>query len=52
MSIEQRFKKSKSLKVAVICFAEMGHIIPAINIADLLVERGHDVYFITNDYNK
>lgn len=30
----------------------MGHIMPSINIADEMVQRGHDVSFITNGYNK
>ena len=39
----------KPLKIAVIAISEMGHLIPMSHLADALIKRGHDVWFITNN---
>ena len=49
---DERLAQSKNLKIAVICLGEMGHFLPCIQLSDELVSRGHDVYFITGNYNK
>lgn len=51
-NLEQRVARSEHLKIAVVCIGEMGHMIPVIQLSDELVSRGHDVHFITSDYNK
>lgn len=44
--------KVPKLKVACVAIGEVGHFIPVSHIADALVQRGHEVHFITNqDYN-
>lgn len=45
---ENGFKK---LKVLCCSFAEMGHAMPMVNMADALNVRGHDVHFLSNDDN-
>ena len=36
------------MRVVVVCLSEMGHFIPAVNLAGALQERGHDVTVIVN----
>ena len=52
LSIEERVKKSKNLKIALVSIAEMGHVLPILHIGEALVQRGHEVYFITNSFGK
>ena len=36
------------LKIACVAIGEVGHLVPVANIADALVQRGHEVHFVTN----
>lgn len=36
------------LRIACVAIGEVGHLIPVSHIASALVERGHEVHFITN----
>ena len=38
----------RQLKVCIVAFGEMGHLIPLTHIADILAEAGHEVYFLAN----
>lgn len=42
------------MKVACVVWGEMGHIIPMSQLAEGLLQRGHEVYFVTNSdiYNE
>ena len=48
--ITQRIEKSKKLHVAMVTFAELGHFIPMVRLADALVQAGHKVTLMTNNY--
>ena len=53
MDYEEKFQKIKTgLKVAIVCFAELGHFIPCAHLGEEIVSRGHNVTFITNNYGK
>jgi UDP:flavonoid glycosyltransferase YjiC (YdhE family) len=53
MDYQDRFQKIKTgLKVAIVCWAEMGHFIPCAHLGEEIVSRGHEVTFITNGYGK
>lgn len=48
----QQLQEFKKMKVVVICFAEMGHFIPCINLGGALSDRGHDVTAIVSKVGK
>ena len=53
MEYEERLQKMKTgMKVAIICWAEMGHFIPCAHLGEEIVFRGHEVTFLTNGYGK
>lgn len=41
----------KPIKIAMVCFGEMGHLIPMSQLAHALIERGHEVHFLSNNDN-
>ena len=42
----------KQLNIVCISFAEMGHLIPIIHIAEELSDRGHNVTVLSNQYGQ
>ena len=43
---EERYLKSKNLKVALYSNSETGHFMPIAHIAEALLEKGHDVHVV------
>ena len=37
------------MKIACVAIAEMGHFFPMSHLADALIRKGHDVWFVTNE---
>lgn len=50
--IQNRINKSKNLKIALCSIPEMGHCLPLIHIGEELLNRGHEVYFISGNIAK
>ena len=50
--VEERFEKSKQLRVACLVSCEMGHFTPMVRLAAALEKRGHHVTILTNNYFK
>ena len=46
--LEERIVKSKCLKIVLVTVPNNGHMTPMSNIAVGLIERGHDVTFVSN----
>lgn len=47
VDIEKPDQPKKQLKIVCVAIGMMGHFIPVVHIAEALIKRGHDVYFIT-----
>lgn len=49
---EQPSVKSESLKVAVVCIPQSGHMLPILHISAELVKRGHEVQVYTAEFGR
>ena len=38
----------KPIKIAMVVMGEIGHLMPMSQLAHALIERGHEVHFLTN----
>ena len=47
LSLDEKFEKSKKLKIVCMSVINYGHMIPMLRIADALLERGHELHIVS-----